>query len=65
MNMIGTQNAHELVTASTDGKMCIWSVENLNAPVETFVLNCKSKRQVCLFYTVIFDNIKKCEVGIN
>jgi dynein intermediate chain, cytosolic len=46
MKMVGTQNAHDLVTVSTDGKMCTWSVDNLNAPIDTVTLCCKTKRQV-------------------
>lgn len=33
MNVVGTKNAHNLVSVSTDGKLCVWSLENLLQPV--------------------------------
>lgn len=32
MEIVGTKNAHSLVTVSTDGKLCVWSLENLLQP---------------------------------
>lgn len=36
--VLGTQNAHNLVTVSTDGKMCSWNLDMLNTPQETLEL---------------------------
>ncbi|KAL9936442.1 hypothetical protein V8E36_004510 [Tilletia maclaganii] len=38
MQMVGTQNAHNLVTASTDGTVCFWMLDMLTRPLETFAL---------------------------
>lgn len=32
---VGTKNAHNLVSFSTDGKMCVWAPEKLTEPVVT------------------------------
>lgn len=32
VNVVGTQNAHNLITVSTDGKMCSWSLDMLSTP---------------------------------
>jgi len=34
VEVIGTQNAHNLITFSTDGKMCSWSLDMLSQPQE-------------------------------
>ncbi|KAF8310072.1 WD40 repeat-like protein [Clavulina sp. PMI_390] len=38
MQMVGTQNAHSLVTSSTDGMVCNWSVDMLAQPQDTLEL---------------------------
>ncbi|CAG8594467.1 13016_t:CDS:10 [Dentiscutata erythropus] len=38
MQMVGTQNAHNLITASTDGTVCSWQLETLLQPTETLEL---------------------------
>ncbi|XP_054711896.1 cytoplasmic dynein 1 intermediate chain 2-like isoform X2 [Uloborus diversus] len=37
--MVGSENAHNLVTISTDGKCCTWSVDMLSAPQDSIELN--------------------------
>ena len=32
MRVVGTQNAHNLISVSTDGKMCSWSLDMLSQP---------------------------------
>ncbi len=32
VNVLGTQNAHNLISISTDGKMCSWSLDMLSTP---------------------------------
>ena len=32
MQMVGTQNAHNLITSSTDGMVCSWLVDMLAQP---------------------------------
>ena len=43
MEQVGTQNATNLVTASNDGRLCVWSLAMLNTPQETFDLKNESK----------------------
>lgn len=38
MQMVGTQNAHNLMTASTDGTVCSWMLDMLARPQETLEL---------------------------
>ncbi|XP_054548341.1 cytoplasmic dynein 1 intermediate chain 1 isoform X3 [Talpa occidentalis] len=38
VNVVGTQNAHNLITVSTDGKMCSWSLDMLSSPQESMEL---------------------------
>ncbi|KAG9509616.1 Cytoplasmic dynein 1 intermediate chain 2 [Fragariocoptes setiger] len=37
--VVGTQNAHNLISISTDGKLCSWSLDMLSAPQETMELS--------------------------
>lgn len=46
MEIVGTKNAHSLVTVSTDGKLCVWSLENLLQPQEVLELHSKQSRPV-------------------
>ena len=39
VKVIGTQNAHNLISVSTDGKLCSWSLDMLSSPQETMELN--------------------------
>ncbi len=32
MRVVGTQNAHNLISISTDGKLCSWSLDMLSQP---------------------------------
>lgn len=38
IQMVGTQNAHNLITASTDGMVCSWMLDMLARPQETLEL---------------------------
>jgi dynein intermediate chain, cytosolic len=38
MQMVGTQNAHNLITSSSDGTVCSWLVDMLAQPQETLEL---------------------------
>ncbi|XP_014851435.1 PREDICTED: cytoplasmic dynein 1 intermediate chain 1-like, partial [Poecilia mexicana] len=38
VNVVGTQNANNLITVSTDGRMCSWSLDMLSQPQETMEL---------------------------
>ncbi|PAV58841.1 hypothetical protein WR25_08849 isoform A [Diploscapter pachys] len=61
MSVIGTHNAHNLVTISTDGKMCSWNVDNLTEPVDGKELLSKAGKPincVCMsFPTAEMNNL--------
>ncbi|XP_066529930.1 cytoplasmic dynein 1 intermediate chain 1 isoform X1 [Hoplias malabaricus] len=38
VNVVGTQNANNLITVSTDGRMCSWSLDMLSQPQESMEL---------------------------
>lgn len=44
--VVGTQNAHNLISISTDGKMCSWSLDMLAQPQETLELQHKQSKAV-------------------
>uniref|UniRef100_A0AAR2IY87 Dynein cytoplasmic 1 intermediate chain 1 n=1 Tax=Pygocentrus nattereri TaxID=42514 RepID=A0AAR2IY87_PYGNA len=37
VNVVGTQNANNLITVSTDGKMCSWSLDMLSQPQKQLI----------------------------
>ncbi|KFM68344.1 Cytoplasmic dynein 1 intermediate chain 2, partial [Stegodyphus mimosarum] len=39
IQVVGTQNAHNLVSISTDGKFCTWSLDMLSTPQDTMELS--------------------------
>ncbi|XP_015794546.1 cytoplasmic dynein 1 intermediate chain 1 isoform X4 [Tetranychus urticae] len=39
IQIVGTQNAHNLITVSTDGKLCSWSLDMLSSPQDTMELS--------------------------
>lgn len=39
INVVGTQNAHNVITASTDGTVCSWSFDMLSQPQELLELH--------------------------
>ncbi|GJJ79041.1 dynein intermediate chain, cytosolic [Entomortierella parvispora] len=39
LDMVGTQNAHNLISVSTDGTMCSWQLDMLAQPQETLSLD--------------------------
>ncbi|KAL7637472.1 UNVERIFIED_CONTAM: hypothetical protein RMT77_012200 [Armadillidium vulgare] len=48
MKVVGTQNAHNLISISTDGKMCSWSLDMLSYPQESMQLQHKQSRAVAV-----------------
>jgi dynein intermediate chain len=39
MKIVGTQNSHDLVSISTDGMVCYWSLDMLSKPQESLLLS--------------------------
>lgn len=48
LNVVGTQNAHNLISISTDGRMCSWSLDMLSAPQEVLELQTKQKKAIAV-----------------
>ncbi|KAH7724191.1 cytoplasmic dynein intermediate chain 1 [Aphelenchoides avenae] len=64
MKVVGTKNAHDLVTVSTDGRLCSWSIDSIHAPIEVVDLNAKDHRQVPAVSMSFFaNNINSFAVG--
>ncbi|XP_030219414.1 cytoplasmic dynein 1 intermediate chain 2 isoform X1 [Gadus morhua] len=48
VNVVGTQNAHNLISISTDGKMCSWSLDMLSQPQDSLELMFKQSKAVAV-----------------
>ncbi|KAK9294930.1 hypothetical protein QLX08_010615 [Tetragonisca angustula] len=46
LNVVGAQNAHNLISISTDGKLCSWSLDMLSQPQETLELHTKQSKAI-------------------
>nr|XP_031837719.1 cytoplasmic dynein 1 intermediate chain-like isoform X20 [Nomia melanderi] len=46
LNVVGAQNAHNLISISTDGKMCSWNLDMLSQPQERIELNTKQSKPI-------------------
>jgi len=46
LDVIGSQNAHNVISVSTDGKLCSWSLDMLSKPQDFLELTAKQSRQV-------------------
>uniref|UniRef100_A0A8C7ZSV8 Dynein, cytoplasmic 1, intermediate chain 2b n=1 Tax=Oryzias sinensis TaxID=183150 RepID=A0A8C7ZSV8_9TELE len=48
VNVVGSQNAHNLISISTDGKMCSWSLDMLSQPQDSLELVFKQSKAVAV-----------------
>ncbi|XP_028927545.1 cytoplasmic dynein 1 intermediate chain 2 isoform X5 [Ornithorhynchus anatinus] len=48
VNVVGTQNAHNLISISTDGKICSWSLDMLSHPQDSMELVHKQSKPVAV-----------------
>ncbi|XP_050466487.1 cytoplasmic dynein 1 intermediate chain-like isoform X12 [Cataglyphis hispanica] len=46
LSVVGTQNAHNLISISTDGKLCSWSLDMLSQPQEALELHTKQSKAI-------------------
>ncbi|KZC11534.1 Cytoplasmic dynein 1 intermediate chain [Dufourea novaeangliae] len=46
LNVVGAQNAHNLISISTDGKVCSWSLDMLSQPQERLELHTKQSKPI-------------------
>ncbi|EDQ91402.1 uncharacterized protein MONBRDRAFT_15003, partial [Monosiga brevicollis MX1] len=52
MDIVGTMNAHNLITVSTDGKLCSWSMDTLSEPEDRMLQlgNTKQATATCISF---------------
>ncbi len=48
IRVVGSQNAHTLISVSTDGTLCSWTLDNMSKPQETLRLRCKQSRDLAV-----------------
>ncbi|XP_033224828.1 cytoplasmic dynein 1 intermediate chain isoform X11 [Belonocnema kinseyi] len=48
LSVVGTQNAHNLISISTDGKLCSWSLDMLSQPQEKLELQAKQSKSIAV-----------------
>lgn len=46
--MVGTQNAHNVISISSDGKLCSWSLDMLSQPQDTLELQYKQAKPIAV-----------------
>ncbi|VDM61435.1 unnamed protein product [Angiostrongylus costaricensis] len=64
LEVIGSHNAHNLVSISTDGKMCSWNVDNLTQPVDGKELLSRQGKQIpCLCMSFPVADMNNFVVG--
>ncbi|VDK42879.1 unnamed protein product [Anisakis simplex] len=63
MAVVGSQNAHNLISISTDGRLCSWSVDNLNQPIDIIDLSWKQKQVTCTSMSFALDDVNNFVVG--
>nr|SVE75672.1 EOG090X03UT [Daphnia hispanica] len=66
LSVVGTQNSHSLISISTDGKMCSWSLDMLAQPQETLDLQQRQSRAVaatCMAFSQPQSDINNFIVG--
>lgn len=44
VQVVGSQNAHNLISISNDGKLCSWTLDNMNSPQESLELGKQAKQ---------------------
>lgn len=48
MKVVGTQNAHNLISVSTDGRLCSWNLDMLSQPQEILELQHKQAKPIAV-----------------
>ncbi|XP_063533057.1 cytoplasmic dynein 1 intermediate chain isoform X16 [Cydia strobilella] len=48
LSVVGSQNAHNLISVSSDGRMCSWSLDMLSQPQETLELQHRQSKAVAV-----------------
>lgn len=64
LSVVGTQNAHNLISVSTDGRLCSWSLDMLSQPQETLELQHRQSKAIavtCLAFP--YNDVNNFVVG--
>ncbi|XP_034247695.1 cytoplasmic dynein 1 intermediate chain-like isoform X12 [Thrips palmi] len=56
LNVVGTPNAHNLLSISTDGRLCSWSLDMLSQPQETMELHHPRQSKTVAVTCMAFPN---------
>lgn len=48
LSMVGTQNAHNVISISSDGKLCSWSLDMLSTPQDTLELQHRQAKSIAV-----------------
>lgn len=48
LSMVGTQNAHNVISISSDGKLCSWSLDMLSTPQDTLELQHRQAKPIAV-----------------
>lgn len=48
LSMVGTQNAHNVISISSDGRLCSWSLDMLSAPQDTLELQHRQAKAIAV-----------------
>ncbi|XP_017066958.1 cytoplasmic dynein 1 intermediate chain isoform X12 [Drosophila eugracilis] len=48
LQMVGTQNAHNVISISSDGKLCSWSLDMLSQPQDTLELHQRQSKAIAI-----------------
>ncbi|CAD7089868.1 unnamed protein product [Hermetia illucens] len=48
LQVVGTQNAHNVISISSDGRLCSWSLEMLSMPQDTMELQQKQSKSIAV-----------------
>lgn len=48
LSMVGTQNAHNIISISSDGKLCSWSLDMLSMPQDTLELQHRQGKPIAV-----------------
>merc|ERR1719229_1416549 len=64
LNVAGTQNAHNLISVSTDGKLCSWSLDMLSQPQESIELQHRQTKSVAVTcFSFLANEVNNFVVG--
>lgn len=64
LSLVGSPNAHNLISISNDGKMCSWNLDNISQPQDSLELQSRQPRPVaatCLSFPL--NDVNKFVVG--